>query len=294
MKMSAVYCAAALRFCIALLFVAAGLMPLQSSSTAHADTEKAPVMLAHTWKPHIDIRGWWMSEKLDGIRGYWTGSQLISRSGMAFVTPPWFTQNFPSVPLDGELWSGRQTFSDISSIVRRQMPSDAWKTMRYMIFDAPRAEGGFESRLDFARQWFQQHPNPHVTIIEQERCKDEAHLRRKLAEIEALGGEGVILRRPQSPYTAGRSHDLLKVKSFQDAEAVVIQHQPGTGKHTGRLGALLVELPNGMRFAIGTGFSDAERENPPPVGATITFKHQGYTASGIPRFASYLRVRDKL
>jgi DNA ligase-1 len=174
------------------------------------------------------------------------------------------------------------------------MPVDAWKTVRYMIFDAPQAKGGFESRLDFARQWFQQYPNPHVTIIEQERCKDEAHLRRKLAEIEALGGEGLILRKPQSPYTVGRSHDLLKAKSFQDAEAVVIQHQPGTGKHAGRLGALLVELPNGVRFSIGTGFSDAERENPPPVGATITFKYQGYTQSGIPRFASYLRVRDKL
>jgi len=294
MHTSAVYRAAALRFCIALLFVAAGLMPLQSSSTAQADTEKAPVMLAHTWEPHIDIRGWWMSEKLDGIRGYWTGSQLISRSGEAFVTPPWFTRNFPSVPLDGELWSGRQTFSDISSIVRHQTPGDAWKTVRYMIFDAPQAKGGFESRLDFARQWFQHHPNPQVTIIEQERCQDEAHLRRKLADIEALGGEGLILRKPQSPYTVGRSHDLLKVKSFQDAEAVVIEHQPGTGKHAGRLGALLVELPNGVRFSIGTGFSDAERENPPPVGATITFKYQGYTNSGIPRFASYLRVRDKL
>jgi DNA ligase-1 len=119
-------------------------------------------------------------------------------------------------------------------------------------------------------------------------------LRRKLAEIEASGGEGVILRKPQSPYTVGRSRDLLKVKTFQDAEAVVIQHQPGTGKHVGRLGALLVELPNGIRFSIGTGFSDPERENPPPIGTTITFQHQGFTKSGIPRFASYLRVRDKL
>jgi DNA ligase-1 len=251
-------------------------------------------MLAHTWEAQRDIRGWWMSEKLDGIRGYWTGSRLVSRSGKAFATPSWFTANFPPVPLDGELWSGRQQFSDISSIVRRKTPDKAWETLRYMIFDAPQAKGGFENRLDFARQWFQQHPNPYVAIVDHEICKDEVHLRNKLAEIEARGGEGLILRRPQSPYTVGRSHDLLKVKTFQDAEAVVVEHLPGSGRNAGRLGALLVELPNGVRFAIGTGFSDAERDHPPPIGSTITFKHQGFMTSGIPRFASFLRIRDQL
>jgi DNA ligase-1 len=176
--------------------------------------------------------------------------------------------------------------------VRRQTSGEAWKTVRYMIFDAPAAEGGFESRLDFARQWFQRHPNPYVAIVDHEICNNEAHLRQKLAAVEALGGEGLMLRRPQSPYTVGRSYDLLKVKSFEDAEAVVVQHLPGSGRHAGRLGALLVELPNGIRFAIGTGFSDAERDHPPPIGSLITFKYQGYTKAGVPRFAAFIRIRE--
>jgi DNA ligase-1 len=277
-----------------LLLAAVMALVLVTAGQAQDQTQPAPVMLAHTWQPHMDIRGWWMSEKLDGVRGYWTGRQLISRSGKAFAVPAWFTKNFPPVPLDGELWRGRQQFSDVMRTVQRQTPSEAWKTVRYMIFDAPAAAGGFESRLDVARQWFRQHPTPHVAIVEHEICKNEAHLQQKLAQVEALGGEGLMLRKPQSPYTVGRSDDLLKVKTFADAEAVVVQHLPGTGRHAGRLGAVLVELPNGVRFAIGTGFSDAERDHPPPIGSTITFRYQGYTEAGVPRFAAFIRIREPL
>ncbi|MGQ4809572.1 DNA ligase [Candidatus Entotheonellaceae bacterium PAL068K] len=283
-----------LPYILSILLLLFSFQSLYPSAFVHAGAQPAPVMLARTWEPGLDIRGWWMSEKLDGIRGYWTGRQLISRSGKAFAVPDWFTQNFPSVPLDGELWTGRQQFSEVSRIVRRKTPGDRWKKVRYMIFDAPTISGGFEKRLDFARQWFQQHPTPHISLIKQERCRDEAQMRRKLAAIEAAGGEGLMLRRPESPYTVGRSRDLLKVKTFKDAEAVVVQHIPGAGKHAGRLGALLVVLPNGIQFSIGTGFTHAQRDNPPPIGSTITFKYQGLTKAGIPRFASFLRIREHL
>ena len=264
-----------------------------SPSVLFAEPQSAPVMQAQAWGPDIDIRGWWMSEKLDGVRGYWTGEQLVSRSGNVFAAPAWFTENFPAVPLDGELWVGRQRFAETVSIVRRHTPHDGWKSVRYMIFDAPQAEGGFEQRLAFAREWFQQHPNPYVSVIEHQVCEDEQHLRTKLAEIEALGGEGLILRQPESAYTVGRSATILKVKTFQEAEAVVLEHLSGSGRNAGRLGSLRVELSNGVRFAIGSGFSDAERDSPPPVGSTIRFKHQGYTKAGVPRFASFLRVEEK-
>ena len=277
----------------AYLWIAIGLLLV--SAPAHAGTHAPPVMSPYVWEPGMDIRGWWMSEKYDGVRGYWTGSQLVSRAGGAFAAPPWFTANFPNTPLDGELWLGRGTFAELSSIVLDHVPNEAgWKRVRYLIFDAPQASGGFEARLDWARQWFDRHPNAHVAIVAHERCQDAEHLRQKLAAIEAQGGEGLILRRPQSPYTPGRSRDILKVKSYQDAEAVVVGYRPGKGRHTGRVGALLVELPNGVQFAIGTGLTDADRDQPPPIGSTITFKHQGLTKTGKPRFASFLRVRDGL
>ena len=267
--------------------------PLQSSLQRSNFRKKAPVMLAHRWDKQVDIKGWWMSEKLDGVRGYWTGKEMISRSGNPFRAPKWFTSNFPATPLDGELWLGRQQFSELVSIVRRKTPDADWKKVRYLIFDAPLVQGGFEKRLEFARLWFQQHPNPYAEVLKQQICQNEAHLRKKLRKIESLGGEGIMLRKPDSSYEVGRSYNLLKVKTYEDAEATVIEHLPGSGKHAGRLGSLLVELPNGIQFAIGTGFSDRERDNPPPVGIIITFKYYGYHKSGIPRFASFLRIREK-
>jgi DNA ligase-1 len=280
---------------IAVCVIIFSILAISTRSTSQqTDTksQNAPVMLAHTWDEKVDVKGWWMSEKLDGVRGYWTGKELISRSGNLFHAPKWFTRNFPSTPLDGELWSGRQQFSELVGIIRHKQPHADWAKVRYLIFDAPRAEGGFEKRLDFARRWFRQHENPYAEVLEQQICKNEAHLRSKLREIESRGGEGVMLRKPDSPYTVGRSHDLLKVKTHEDTEAKVIGHLPGSGKHAGRLGALLVEMPNGIQFAIGSGFTDQERENPPPVGSIVTFKYYGFHKSGIPRFASYLRIRE--
>jgi DNA ligase-1 len=273
-------------------FFALATPALSTSQKTGNKPQKAPVMLAHRWDHKVDIKGWWMSEKLDGVRGYWTGKEFISRSGNPFRVPKWFTRNFPSTPLDGELWLGRRQFSELVGIIRRKAPGAEWENVRYLIFDAPQAEGGFEKRLDFARRWFRQHPNPYAEVLKQEICENELHLQKKLGEIESSGGEGLMLRKPGSPYTVGRSYDLLKVKTYRDAEAKVIKHLPGAGKHAGRLGALLVELPNGIQFAIGTGFSDQERENPPPVGSIITFKYYGFHESGIPRFASFLRVRE--
>lgn len=282
------------------LFIASSIFSLSTfaqspTSTSHRldDTHReAPVMLAHRWDRKIDIAGWWMSEKLDGVRGYWTGQELLSRAGNPFHAPKWFTRNFPATPLDGELWIGRHQFQEVVSIVRRKIPDADWKKVRYLIFDAPQVEGGFEERLAFARRWFDHHANPYTEVLKQEICENEAHLRKKLREIESLGGEGMMLRKPGSPYTVGRSYDLLKVKTYEDAEATVIKHLPGSGRHAGRLGALLVELPNGIQFAVGTGFSDAQRDHPPPVGSIITFKYYGFHQSGIPRFASFLRVRE--
>ena len=281
------------RFSLAGTFALLFLVPGDAAHLRATEPQPAPAMLAQVWQPGMDVQGWWMSEKLDGVRGYWTGEHLVSRAGNTFAAPEWFTENFPPVPLDGELWVGRQKFSDAVSIVRRTAPHDGWKSVRYMIFDAPQAEGGFEQRLDFARAWFRDHPNPYAAVIEHEICDSEDHLRKRLAEVEALGGEGLILRRPASAYTVGRSATILKVKTFQEAEAVVLEHLPGSGRNAGRMGSLRVETADGVRFAIGTGFTDAERDDPPPVGSTVQFKHQGFTKAGIPRFASFLRIVER-
>ena len=251
-------------------------------------------MLADLWEGEIDPTGWWMSEKFDGVRAYWTGRSLISRTGKPFAAPDWFIAGLPPEPLDGELWVGYEKFTETVSIVRRKAGGLLWKRVRYKVFDAPNHPGSFEARL----RWLESLPfsksHPYASVVKQQRCRDRAHLDSTLAAVEQRGGEGLMLRKPSSAYVARRSPELLKVKSFVDAEARVVGHLPGTGKHKGRLGSLLVELDNGIRFAIGTGFSDAEREKPPVLGSIITFKYHGFHPSGKPRFASFLRVRESL
>jgi DNA ligase 1 len=253
--------------------------------------EGPPLLLAERWDNIADLSGWWMSEKLDGVRAYWDGKQFLSRLGNLFHAPDWFVAGLPDVPLDGELWIDRKKFQRTVGIVRRQDKTDLWREVRYLVFDAPAVGGHFEARLQFFTEHIQRHKPPFAQPHAHEVCKGLDHLRAELARVEGLGGEGLMLRQPKSKYEVGRSMTLLKVKSFLDAEARVLEHQPGTGRHKGRLGALFVEMANGVRFAVGTGFSDAEREDPPPVGGVINFRYQELSDGGVPRFPSYVGVR---
>ncbi len=266
-----------------------------SASSSSASRCVAPkVLLAQRWDSLQDVRGWWISEKLDGVRAYWDGERFISRQGNVYWAPAWFIEGLPQEALDGELWVGRKRFQQTVSIVRRQDESDQWRDVRYLVFDAPDCEGAFEARIEYLEQLFTDSAPPYALLVAQQRCRDLDHLREELARVEGLGGEGLMLRQPGSRYIAGRSTTLLKVKSFHDAEARVIDHLPGSGKHSGRLGALRVELPDGTLFSVGTGFSDAQREDPPAIGSLITFRYQELTDGGLPRFPSFVGARHDL
>ena len=249
-----------------------------------------PLLLAEVWADS-DPAGWWVSEKLDGVRAYWDGAKFLSRLGNVYHAPPWFTKGLPAHPLDGELFTARKAFTRTVGIVKRQDHPETWSTVRFVVFDAPHLDAPFEERQAFLTAAVAGWGNPYATILEQARCVGREELRAKLAELEALGAEGLMLRQPGSRYAAGRSPTLLKVKSFRDAEAVVVGYEPGKGRHKGRAGSLLCELPDGKRFNVGTGLTDAERTAPPPVGTTITFQYQELSEDGIPRFPSYLGVR---
>jgi DNA ligase-1 len=268
-----------------------GELPERAVKAAAAGEEgDLPVLLAQKWED-TDPTGWWMSEKLDGVRSYWDGKQFLSRNRKLFLAPDWFLEGLPSVPLDGELWIDRKAFNRTSGIVRRADKPDLWQEIRFVVFDAPAATGSFEDRLAFLTDLFGSRPPKFARPHAHERCKDLEHLLAELARVEALGGEGLMLREPGSKYETNRSSTLLKVKTFHDAEGVVIGHQKGEGKHKGRLGALWVRLPSGIEFRVGTGFSDKERSNPPLVGATITFRYQEFTEAGVPRFPVYAGLR---
>lgn len=259
-----------------------------------ARAEAPPLQLANVYSGQIQLADYWVSEKLDGVRAYWDGKHLVSRQGNIFKCPPWFTQGFPSSPLDGELWLGRGTFDRLSGVVRQQSPDEpSWRQVRYMVFDAPAANVIFEQRLKHLQELVRQANSPYLQAVEQFKLADHAALMTQLDQVVKGKGEGLMLHRGTALYRAARTDDLLKVKTYEDAEAVVLAYLPGKGKYQGMMGALLVETPDQRRFKIGTGFSDLERKNPPPIGSTITYKFFGTTSKNIPRFASFLRVRDQ-
>ena len=175
-----------------------------------------PLLLAESWDGTADLSGWWMSEKLDGVRAYWTGrGEFLSRLGNPFHVPEWSTAGLPRIPLDGEFWIDRKAFQRTVGIVRRQDKTDLWNQVRFLIFDAPNAGRGFEHRLREVERLVRAYQPPYALAHPHIECIDADHLRRELARVEALGGEGLMFRQPGSHYAAGRSATLLKVKSFR-------------------------------------------------------------------------------
>jgi len=261
-------------------------------STFAAPT-RAPLILAQEAPPDVDPDGYLVSEKYDGVRAWWDGQTLRFRSGLPIAAPGWFLAQLPPLPLDGELWLGRGRFEALSAAVRRQRPNDEeWRQLRYMLFELPGAPGTFADRAEQIRHLVREQRGDALVAVDQASLPDRAALQWRLRSVVAGGGEGLVLHRADAMYLSGRSPALLKLKPVHDAEATVLAHLPGRGKHAGRLGALRVRNAEGVVFDIGTGFSDAERDYPPAPGTRVSYTHRGHTDSGVPRFASYLRRRD--
>lgn len=258
-----------------------------------AFAEPPAIPLANTYDKGVHLADYWVSEKLDGVRAYWDGQHLWSRGGRQYQAPDWFVANFPDQSLDGELWAGRERFAFLSGAVRKHEPVEAeWRQVRFHVFDLPVQGIPFEERYRRLEALVAASGAPYLRLVRQAPAGSHKELMAHLDRIVAAGGEGLMLKRINSLYQSGRSDDLLKVKLFQDAEGRVLGHVPGNGRLQGMMGSLRVRLADGRELRIGTGFTDVQRRHPPPIGSTITFRYRGKTATGLPRFASFLRIRD--
>ena len=265
-----------------------------ASPPGWADTPPAPAMLlAEVYAADVDVSQYWVSEKFDGVRAQWDGRNLHFRGGGRVPAPAWFTANFPALPLDGELWIGRDQFDALSGTVRKTEPVNAeWRQVRYLIFELPGAAGDFTSRVSQMQGIVAEAGVPWLQVVEQTRVSHRAALMQKLDAVVHAGGEGLMLHRADAAYVTGRSDALLKLKPWQDAEAIVVGHTPGKGKYQGMTGALEMAMPDGKRFRIGSGLTDALRLQPPAIGTRVTYRYQHLTKNGLPRFPRYLRVRE--
>eukprot|EP00039_Didymoeca_costata_P033412 m.42194 g.42194 ORF g.42194 m.42194 type:complete len:382 (-) comp9856_c0_seq1:65-1210(-) len=261
-------------------------------------SEAQQVLLAKKWDESVDPKGWWMSEKLDGVRAYWDGSRFYSRNGNVFYAPDFFKKGLPKTPLDGELWGGRGMFQKTVSIAKTHSGDDNnWKCVTYAVFDVPKLKNDnkkpakFEQRMEWLHQNIIPSKTPYAAAVVSIKCRGKQHLNDELKTTEAKGGEGLMLRRPHSVYEHGRRDSLLKVKSFKDEEGIVVGHEKGKGNNMFVCGAILLETPDGRKIKVGTGLTDADRRNPPKKGSIVSYKYFEVNASGTPRFPVFIGKR---
>ena len=254
-----------------------------------------------------NVGGWLVSEKLDGVRAYWDGRNLRSRNGKILAAPGGWSAHFPPFALDGELYTARGEFEKIQSIVMDKTPNEAaWSEIKFYVFDVPEAGGGLLERLSELEKFIAKNPQAgqNLKIIKQVKVKDNAEFEAFAEAVIAKGGEGAVVREPNAPYERKRSKNALKYNKFKDAECEVTAINAGTGKYAGLMGSVTCkslgatgsnpdeQIPHGVKFKVGSGFSDEERANPPKIGSIITYKYQNLTAKGVPRFPVFLRVRE--
>jgi DNA ligase-1 len=263
---------------------------------------KFPFMLAPSepWggPSDTDITGWWISEKLDGVRALWTGSHFLSRGtragGQIYNVPEWFRRSMPAgVVLDGELWLGRDLFDDCSGLCRAGNPDDPrWKQMTYVVFDAPMQPGVFEERLQYIQRLCARDGLAHIVAHKQSKLESMEQVPALLALVEGLEGEGLIARKPGSLYERGRRTPAMrKIITKVREDGVVVGYKEGEGKASGMMGTLLVKLADGVIAEVGTGFTDVQRKNPPPVGALVTIEYREKSKkTGKPRFPAYIGI----
>jgi DNA ligase 1 len=253
------------------------------------------VMLAHNYTDQ-DITNWWMSEKLDGIRAYWTGEKFLTRTGKAITPPQFFIDEMPKdIILDGELCAGRNKFNLTSSIVRKtknvENYVDDWaNNITYNIFDTV-CDYPFERRIGILYDQITNYK--FVKIVKQTKVNNKNHLDKELERIIDLDGEGLMLREPESMYERKRSKSLLKVKKFHDMEVKIIGYREGTGKYKGMLGSYECETLLGSKFNCGSGLNDNNRLDRLDIGTFITVKYFDLSVEGVPRFPIYMRVAER-
>lgn len=252
-------------------------------------------MLLQIYKGDENLTGWVISEKFDGVRAIWDGANLRSRNGKIINAPKFWTENFPPFAIDGELWTKREDFENLYSIVADSKPGDEWKSVKFLIFDVPSVKGNLFSRLANLREFLDKNEVKNIEIIEQIPINSHKEVKKFLNSVLAKGGEGAVIRDPNSPYINGRSDKILKVKKFLDSECEVLQIYDGKGKFKGKMGSLLCrDIKSGVEFRLGSGFGDEIRSNPPKIGQILTYKFQNLTKNGKPRFPVFIRFKKEL
>lgn len=223
----------------------------------------------------FDPTGCLISEKFDGVCAEWDGLQFHSRAGHVIHAPDWFRSSLPSVPLSGELWAGRGRFEHTLSIVSSHDAGVRWQDICFAIWSVSGTAraAGFDETIS---------TGPFAFHVERWTCQSQEHLKSIYQQLVNQGAEGLVIR-------DDKGIDW-KWKPIRDDDGIVIEHKPGRGRNAFRCGSLRVRDREGRVFCVSIPY-DEDHDHPPAINSLVTFRFQGRTAKGIPRFAQFLNPR---
>lgn len=251
-------------------------------------------MLVNKYKGDENLSGWVMSEKLQGVRGLWDGKTLKNRAGNIIPAPDFFTKCYPDFAIDGEIYSYKLPYEDITAATKGQNPN-AWIKIKHYIFDVPEAEGGLMQRLAVLQEYLDKNKCDTIKIIPQLPAISHKNMENYYNEIVTRNGQGVIVRDPNAPYKGGRSNKILKFKKQLDDECKILDYNNGTGKFSSTIISLTCKnLKDDKIFKIKSGIDKKVRNNPPKKGTIITYKYHGIKDDGSPKNPVFLYAREDL
>ncbi|MDA3054219.1 MULTISPECIES: DNA ligase [unclassified Campylobacter] len=252
-------------------------------------------MLLKEYKKGMDISGWVVSEKLDGIRAVWDGKTLRSRKGKIINAPESWTKGFPNFMIEGELWSRRGEFEKIASIVSKGSSDERWSEIKFYIFDMPNERKNLFEKMKILSNFIEKNGVQNLVVIPQTPVSSHEQIEEMLNLVVENGGEGLVIRNPYALYESGRSANILKYKKMRDSECKITHINPGYGKNKGKMGSVTcVDIKSGVKFKIGSGWSDEWRAKPPKIGTIITYQYQNLTSEKKPRFPTFLRLKPAI
>lgn len=255
--------------------------------------DSSGIMLLKTYNKNYDISGWVYSEKLDGIRAIWDKKQLLSKNNLPILAPESWLKDFPDFRIDGELYTKRNDFENISSIVNSfDKNATKWEEIKLYVFDVPDQKGNLFERLNVLQNWIEKHPKVNIKIIEQKSIDRDIY--EILDDYVKSGAEGIVLRDPKAKYIPKRSDKILKLQPNFDSECRVValtyneKNEPKSIKckwfGSDDIG---VVIDDGVVFKLS--LIGKHKQNPPKVGDIVKFSYKKLSKNYVPMFANIVR-----
>lgn len=262
--------------------------------------------------PTFDLSTALIQPKLDGkcILAHKVDGEvaLFARSGNSNDTTPHINRQLNSLMQDGDIWHGELyspdlTLEEIMEVTQAtQNPKDS-SGLNLYLYDFPKISGlteyvPYQNRLRTFKKLHSEDTLPANILltptisVDSVRQIEEYH-----RDVTEQGFEGVIIRNPVAPYKAGRSNNLLKMKTWRDAEFLVIAVNEGKGKLQDHAGSFTCVTSDMKHFNVkmeGELVALRDYLNHPElaIGRYLTVKYYGLTKYGIPRHPIGVRFRE--